>query len=212
MRFFTAEELKNLLAPFITPGGEILSYPRGNFLIIIDLPSNIERLLEIRNLIDVQVFAGVRVELYQPKVAGAEDLAAEMTRVMQAYGSSAALPDSFAAQFIPIPRINQVLVVAHSEAAWLYVKRWLERVDVVAEGIGRRIFVYPVENGKATDLADILNQVLSGKAASSRRDATSVREFHRGESETGSTPEGGTGSSTSGLYAAAQAQPRVRHL
>ena len=57
------------------PGGEIIENPRGNFLIIMDLPSNIQRLVEIADLIDVQVFAGTRMEIYQPKVASAEELA-----------------------------------------------------------------------------------------------------------------------------------------
>jgi len=68
VRFFSVSELKKLLEPFITPGGEIIEYPRGNFLVILDLASNIQRLLEIKDLIDVNVFAGVRMELYQPKV------------------------------------------------------------------------------------------------------------------------------------------------
>ncbi|MGH7831548.1 MAG: secretin N-terminal domain-containing protein, partial [Candidatus Binatia bacterium] len=145
VRFFSVSEMKKLLTPFITPGGEILEYPRGNFLIIVDLPSNIQRLMEIRDLIDVQVFAGTRMEIYQPKVASAEELATELTKIMQAYASSAAQAEGFAAQFLPIPRINQLLVISHSEAAWTYAKRWLERIDVVAEGPGRRIFIYPVE-------------------------------------------------------------------
>ena len=190
VRFFSVGEMKKLLTPFVTPGGEILDHPRGNFLIIMDLPSNIQRLMEIRDLIDVNVFAGVRLELYQPKVASAEELATEMTKIMQAYASSAAQAEGFAAQFLPIPRINQLLVISHSEAAWTYVKRWLERMDVVAEGPGRRIFIYPVENGKATDLADVLNQAL-GRPPTARREPTrTLQDLHRGPP---AGPGGGTG-------------------
>src|SRR5207244_7645198 len=86
-------EMKRLLTPFLQPGGEIIENPRGNFLIIMDLPSNIQRLMEIADLIDVQVFAGTRMEIYQPKIASAEDLAQEMTKVMQSFASSAPQPD-----------------------------------------------------------------------------------------------------------------------
>jgi len=160
VRFFSVSEIKRLLEPFITPGGDILEYPRGNFLIILDLASNIQRLLEIKDLIDVNLFAGVRMELYQPKVASAEELADEMGRIMQAYAASATQSENFVARFISVPRINRLLVISHSEAAWAYAMKWLEQIDTYAEGPGRRIFVYPVENGKAVDLADILNQVL----------------------------------------------------
>ena len=219
VRFFSVGEMKKLLAPFVTPGGEILDYPRGNFLIIVDLPTNIQRLMEIRDLLDVSVFSGTRMEMYQPTIASAEELAAEMTKIMQAYASSAAQAEGFAAQFIPIPRINQLLVISHSEAAWTYVKRWLEQVDTIGEGPGRRIFIYPVENGKAVDLADTLNQVL-GQAPVARREAPrTLQDLHRGSSTTsgsprsslpplggsGTTPPSGAQLSSPGAFAVAPA-------
>jgi general secretion pathway protein D len=179
VRFFSAAEMKKLLTPFLTPGGELVDYPRGNFLVIIDLPSNIQRLVEIADMIDVQVFAGTRMEIYQPKVASAEELAAEMTKVMQYYAASAPQQENFASQFVPLPRINQLLVISHSEAAWTYAKRWLDRVDVAGEGPGRRIFIYPVENGKATELADVLTQAL-GQPTTGRRDSSrTLQDLHR---------------------------------
>ncbi len=177
--------MKKVLTPFLQPGGEIVEYPRGNFLIITDLPSNIQRLMEIADLIDVQVFAGTRMEIYQPKVASAEELAQEMTKVMQSFAASAPQSDSFAAQFIPLPRINQLLVISHSEAAWTYAKRWLDRIDVVAEGPGRRIFIYPVENGKAEDLASVLNQALGQPSSGTRNSSQTLQTLHRSSSSSG---------------------------
>jgi general secretion pathway protein D len=205
VRFFSVGEMKKLLEPFVTPGGEVLVYPRGNFLIIVDLPSNVQRLIEIKDLIDVHVFSGARMEIYQPKVASAEELAEEMIKIMQAYASSVPQAEGFVAQFIAIPRINQLLVINHSEAAWTYAKRWLERIDVVAEGPGRRIFVYPVENGKATELADILNDVLGQTPVARRERSSTLQEIHRGlPSGTGKpggssmTPFGSSSATTQG--------------
>jgi general secretion pathway protein D len=186
VRFFSVAEMKKVLTPFVMPGGEIIENPRGNFLVIMDLPSNIQRLVEIADLIDVQVFAGTRMEIYQPKVASAEELATEMTKVMQAYASSVPQPENFTAQFLALPRINQLLVISHSEAAWTYARRWLERIDVIAEGPGRRIFVYPVENGKAEELANVLSAALGLPAPAGGGQRRTLEELHR------STP-GGTG-------------------
>jgi len=212
VRFFSVGEMKKLLMPFVMPGGELIDYPRGNFLIIIDLPSNIRRLIEIAELIDVQVFAGTRMEIYQPKVASAEELAQEMTKIMQSYASSAPQADSFTAQFIPLPRINQLLVISHSEAAWTYAKRWLDRVDVVTEGPGRRIFIYPVENGKATELADVLGQALGQPTTGRREPARTLQDLHR-TTPSGTGQLGGSRSTTSqnqplGAYAAVPAPGR----
>ena len=192
VRFFAVTEMKKVLSPFVMPGGEIIENPRGNFLIIMDLPSNIQRLIEIADLIDVQVFAGTRMEIYQPKVASAEELANEMTKVMQSYASSVPQAENFTAQFIALPRINQLLVISHSEAAWTYARRWLERIDVVAEGPGRRIFVYPIENGKADDLATVLSAALGLPAPAGGGQKRTLQDLHR------STPAGSTGGSQFG--------------
>ena len=197
VRYFTAAEMKRLLTPFLMAGGEIVENPRGNFLIIIDLPSNIQRLVEIAELVDVQVFAGTRMEIYQPKVASAEELAQEMIKIMQSFAASTPQTDSFNAQFIALPRINQLLVISHSEAAWTYAKRWIDRIDVVAEGPGRRIFIYPVENSKAADLADVLGQALGLPTSTGRAAAPSLQTLHRSTAGGGSGTGPGMGRTTS---------------
>ena len=195
VRFFTVAEMKRVLTPFLQPGAEIIDNPRGNFLIVMDTPLNIQRLTEIVDLIDVQVFAGTRMEIYQPKIASAEELSQEMTKVMQSFSASSPQIENFAAQFIPLPRINQLLIIAHSEAAWTYAKRWLDRIDVVAEGPGRRIFIYPVENGKATELADVLNQALGQPVTGPRSSPQTLQSIHRSSSGS-SSQSGGFGQST----------------
>ena len=119
------------------------------------------------------------MEIYQPKVASAEELATEMTKVMQAYAASVPQTESFTAQFLALPRINQLLVISHSEAAWTYAKRWLDRIDVIAEGPGRRIFVYPVENGKAEELANVLSAALGLPAPAGGGQRRTLEELHR---------------------------------
>jgi len=205
VRFFSVSEMKKVLTPFLQPGAEIIDNPRGNFLVLMDIPANIQRLVEIADLIDVQVFAGTRMEIYQPKIASAEELAQEMTKVMQSFAASTPQTDTFTAQFIPLPRINQLLVISHSEAAWTYTKRWLDRIDVIAQGPGRRIFIYPVENGKATDLADVLNQALGQPSSGGRSNYQTLQNLHRSSAATGgggqfgnSGQSGGTGQFGSG--------------
>ena len=206
VRFFTVAEMKRVLTPFLQPGAEIIDNPRGNFLIVMDTPLNIQRLAEIADLIDVQVFAGTRMEIYQPKIASAEELSQEMTKVMQSFSASSPQSESFAAQFIPLPRINQLLVIAHSEAAWTYAKRWLDRIDVVAEGPGRRIFIYPVENGKATELADVLNQALGQPSTGPRGSSQTLQSIHRSSSSTPSQSGGLGQSSGSGQFGSGASQ------
>ena len=210
VRFFSVAEMKKVLTPFLQPGAEIVENPRGNFLVVMDLPSNIQRLTEIADMIDVQVFAGTRMEIYQPKVASAEELSQEMIKIMQSFSASAPQTDTFTAQFIPLPRINQLLVISNSEAAWTYARRWLERIDVVAEGPGRRIFIYPVENGKATELADVLSQALGQPSTGAKSTAPTLQDIHRSTAGGGTNPatgRGTTGSTSFGSSSSSFGQP-----
>ena len=165
VRFFPVAAMKRLLTPFMGEGGTILDHVRGNYLVVVDLPSNIRRLSEIKALIDVEAFAGTRMQLYKPKAATAHDLAREMSATMNFSAASPAREGTFAARFLPLPRINQLLVIAYSDAAWNYVKRWIERIDVADERAGRKIYIRAIENRKATELARVLSQVYgSGKS------------------------------------------------
>lgn len=102
----------------MTYGGEIIEYPRESFLIIVNVADNIQRLLEIKKLIDIKVFAGVHMELSKPRAASAEDLAEEMGGIMKDYSASVNQEENFAARFIPITRINRLLVISHGKGAW----------------------------------------------------------------------------------------------
>ncbi len=169
VRFLPVAAVKRLLTPFMGEGGTILDHVRGNYLVVVDRPSNIRRLSEIKALIDVEVFAGTRMELYKPKAASARELAREMSAAMHFSLASAASGDAFAARFLPLPRIDQLLVIAYSEAAWNYVKRWLERLDIADETVARKVFVRAIENRKATELAQVLSRVYgSGRSSTPR--------------------------------------------
>jgi hypothetical protein len=90
----------------------------------------------------------------------------------------------------------------------------LERIDVIAEGPGRRIFIYPVENGKAEDLADVLNQALGQPSTGTRSTRPTLQDLHRTTPGTtgtgtmgtsaGTSPFGSSSTSTSGF----SSQPR----
>ena len=89
-------------------------------------------------------------------------------------------------------------MISHSEAAWTYAKRWLDRIDVVAEGPGRRIFVYPVENGKAEDLANVLSAALGLPAPAGTGSKRTLEDLHRSTTGGGSQFGSGSNRSTTG--------------
>jgi type II secretory pathway component GspD/PulD (secretin) len=150
-----AAELKNVLSAFVTPGGSVLEQPGGKALTIIDAPANLADVLEIKELIDTPAFAGARLEIFTPEKAGAEELAAAMTELARSYIFSVPAGESVPVELIPLPRGNHILVVARGEDAWRQARVWLERVDAWS-GSPRRIFVYPLDEKQAAEVAEKL--------------------------------------------------------
>ncbi|MGH7768180.1 MAG: hypothetical protein ACREQP_12045 [Candidatus Binatia bacterium] len=150
-----AAEMKKILATLVAPGGSVLEQPGGKALTIIDAPANLPNVLEIKELIDAPAFAGTRLEIFAPKKAGAEELAAAMTELTRTYLFSVPRDEAAPVELIPLPRDNRILVVAQSENAWQQARPWLERIDAWS-GSRRRIFIYPIERDQAAALAEKL--------------------------------------------------------
>src|SRR6185369_4801857 len=64
---------------------------------------------------------------------------------------------------VPLTRLNSLVVVAVDPSVFSEVERWLRMLDIPPEeGAGRQTFVYSVENAKAVDLAEVLNELFGG--------------------------------------------------
>jgi general secretion pathway protein D len=127
---------------------------------------------------DVDWMRGMSFALLPVDVADVTELVGELETVFLQDGNS---PLAGMIRFAPIERLNAVLVISSQPAYLDQAQTWVERLDRGAEGAGRRIFVYYVENGQATELAAILSDIF----AEARTEAGAVR---RGEVAPGLTP------------------------
>ncbi|PYN79750.1 MAG: hypothetical protein DMD97_04300, partial [Candidatus Rokuibacteriota bacterium] len=73
----SADEMVNILQPFVTPGGDVLSYPRANLLVITDLQSNIDRLRELVTTFDSDVFHNLKTRVFKVQHGDPDELANE---------------------------------------------------------------------------------------------------------------------------------------
>jgi general secretion pathway protein D len=158
-----AQEMVNVIQPFVTPGGDVIPYPRANLMIITDLDSNVERLKDLIHTFDRDAFRDLRARVYKIEHANIEELGQELIAILDTYGVTPASAEERGVYIIPLPRLNSVVVVAFNPTVFAEVDRWMKILDVPPEeGAGRTVHVYAVENAKAADLADILNELYGG--------------------------------------------------
>ncbi len=104
----------------------------------------------------------------RPGTTPAQQAAAQQAAAAAAqYAGGAALPETFplygAIRVLPIERINAVVVVTPRAAYLDEARRWIERLDRPGNSAAEpRLFVYPVRNGSARHLGEVLNGIFGG--------------------------------------------------
>jgi general secretion pathway protein D len=156
LRYIGAEEMRAILEPLADPGSLVRVDSRRNLLILAGSGREVEQLLETVDLFDVDWMAGMSVALFRPDYVQAKTLAEELEKVL---GTEVEGPLAGLVRFVVIERLNGLLVVTPRREYLAKVATWVERLDRSGGGIGERLFVYHVQNGKAADLAEVLNQV-----------------------------------------------------
>jgi general secretion pathway protein D len=161
LKYVSAVDMTKILTPFLSEGGHLVSHEGGNILIVTDTSRSMRRVLELVAQFDTEVFSNQRARLYPIQSSRAERIAAELQQVFSAYGLSAG---TSAIRFVPIERVNSVLVVTANASVYPEVEQWLQRLDQPMADSGVRTFIYKVENGDAQELANVLSRLLSGGA------------------------------------------------
>jgi general secretion pathway protein D len=158
-----AAEMATLLQPFITPGGDVIPYSRANMLILTDIASNVERLREMVQLLDRDAFRDLKARIFKIRNTNLEDLGQELLAILDTYGITGQAATERGVYAIPLVRLNSIAVLAFSESTFQAVEYWLGILDVKPdEELKKRVRTYPVQNAKAADLAQILNELYGG--------------------------------------------------
>jgi general secretion pathway protein D len=100
------------------------------------------------------------------RFAAAERLQRELEAI---FASAEAGPLEGVVRFLPIEHMNGMLVMSTRPDYVDEARRWIERLDQGVETGARRLYVYPVQNGRAADLAALLGELfVTGQEPSGR--------------------------------------------
>ncbi|MGO9613214.1 MAG: secretin N-terminal domain-containing protein [Dissulfurispiraceae bacterium] len=67
---------------------------------------------------------------------------------------------------LPILRLNALMVVASTKEQLDYIRKWIEDLDTMFLSARPKVYVYPLQNGKADYVASILDSLFTGTAPS----------------------------------------------
>jgi general secretion pathway protein D len=163
-----AEELKKLLTPLISKNSVILAYSPTNTLIVTDVYSNIQRLMDIIDAIDLPGI-GEELSVIPLVFANAKKMEQMLTSIFQPQRRRKQTETEPQIRFVADERTN-ILILMATEDTTRKIKRLIEFLDKEAPKSTGRIHVYYLENASAEELATVLQELTGKKATTAAAD------------------------------------------
>ncbi len=172
----------NVIQPMVSHDGLVAAFPQDNTLIITDDAFNVQRLLRIIGSLDVQSIQH-NVAVIPLKMAFADDLAAQIQKIMEAREGSAHSGGNFvrpgvgvvapSAQgagtsfsVVPDERTNSLIVLA-SPLEMRQIKDLVDKLDIRSPTQNGRLHVYHLKYAPANEMVQVLDGLLGGSGGPS---------------------------------------------
>lgn len=161
LQHVAASELEGILAPFVPEGSSVSIDRTRNVLILSGPKFRLDDLLATVRTFDVDWLSGMSFGMFRLEYADAVSVVEEIETIIDSGGNT---PLAGIVRVMPIERINGVLVITHRPEHIDAIQALIREFDWGLEGAaGRRLFVYELENGKAENIASVLQQIYGQK-------------------------------------------------
>ncbi|AHE98552.1 general secretion pathway protein D [Thioalkalivibrio paradoxus ARh 1] len=170
LAYVGAAEMARILDPVAPEGAVVRVDTTRNLLLLAGSRDQLEGWLQMVRSFDVDYLAGMSVGIFPLEQAAAGEVADALSVLLtESTGDDGVLAGAL--RVIPIERLNSLLVVTPRAHYLEQMRVWIERLDKgIDNALEPRLYVYPVQNGSATHLADLLNGLYgAGTAAPDRR-------------------------------------------
>jgi general secretion pathway protein D len=189
LRFISPAEVVKILTPFKTAAGVYQAHEPARLVFLTEVPAKIPDLVKIIEVLDVDTFASIQVELYPVRYAGVEELARELTQmVTQIYTAAGRARTLF--RIVPVPQVNAIMVFSGESGLTAKIREWVTKLDQPANEANERIFVYPLAHATAETLAGVIGQIFSKEQPKKATKTTSVLAQSQPAGARVSSPQG----------------------
>ncbi|TAG06251.1 MAG: type II secretion system protein GspD [Betaproteobacteria bacterium] len=166
-----AKELQRLVEPFVRdPAAALRIDELRNFAYFTGTQNEIDRMLDLANMFDVSLLAGMSFSMVTLQQSDVKTVFAEYEKII---GQAAGNPFAGLLRMIPIERMNALLLVSPQASVVQEAQSWIERLDQGGDsGNGQKLFVYTLQYTQADKLQPVLQSALSGARGSTAPAAT----------------------------------------
>ena len=203
LHYVSATEMQTIITPFLPEGGVLRADPIRNLLILAGTPQELANAQSTIDTFDVNWLKGMSIGMFRLRNVDSQALAGELNQFL---GEGSGTPIAGMLKFVPLSKLNAVLVITPQLEYLKEAAIWIERLDGIG---GERLYVYQVQNSRADYVAELLNGLfnLSGSGGASRggdlAPGLKSSQLSSGSGQTGGSSSSSkstlSGSSSSGL-------------
>ncbi len=164
LTFVSPTEMEKILEPYAREGAIVKADNSRNILFLSGNGSELANYMETIEIFDVDWLAGMSTGIFYLKRVASSDIIVELEAL---FGEGAENPLAGMFRFLPLERLNAVMVITPQEDYLHKAKEWVDRLDRADADGASNLYVYSVKNIKADDLAAYLNDVFGGSSGSS---------------------------------------------
>jgi general secretion pathway protein D len=152
LKFVNAEEMRRLLDPLV-PGAVSSVDQAQNTLVVSGDATQRKALRDLVAEFDVDWLKGMSFALFVPQRTDARLIAPQLDKLLNGPGA----PTAGLVRLIAMDSLNGILAITAQPQYLEDTRRFVEVLDREGESTQKRIFVYRVQNGRASDLAKVIN-------------------------------------------------------
>lgn len=164
LRNISATSAAQFIQPLVASPEDIRIDPGRNAILFSGTGVERQNVLQTLQDLDVDWMAGKSIGLFPLQRANAEALIPELQAIFAPFDPTGAEPSLV--RFMPLARMNAVLVIAGDAQQVREVGAWVNRLDR-GQAVGTQFYVYYLKHGVADDVAKLLNEAFSDSSASS---------------------------------------------
>lgn len=162
LRYIAAQDMVRLMQPYQRAGGQVLAAEGQNTLVLSGNEATLAAMLALADLFDVDWIRGLSIALVPLQLSNPDVLAEELRAVLGAQDRGTGRE----VEFIPLPRLQAIVILARNPARMSDARAWIERLDVQPAS-GRQVRVRRLSHTEAGDLSSLLVEMFSDPAGRS---------------------------------------------
>jgi general secretion pathway protein D len=166
LKFIAPAEMEKVLTPYAKDGAIVKADNARNLLFLSGTKRELNMYLDTINIFDVDWLEGMSTGIFTLNRVEAGTIVGELEAI---FGEGADNPLAGMFRFMPLERLNAIMVITPQEGYLHKAQEWIKRLDRSDSEASSNLYVYNVKNIKADDLAGYLGDVFGGSSGSSSR-------------------------------------------